>query len=209
MKLYSYWHSSASYRLRIALALKGIGYETVEINLLKGEQRTPEFLKINPQGLVPALLDGDHLLTQSMAIIEYLDEKYPAVPLLPVTPPERARVRAIAQAMACEMGPLGNLRVRKYVHDEYGTPEKEWVKLWNDSGLPEIETMLTTSDQTGRFCHGATPTLADCILVPQLFVARRFGCDLTSYPTLSRIEAACNAHPAFIAAHPSKQPDAV
>jgi len=208
VKLYSYWQSSASFRVRIALNLKGIKVETVPINLLKAEQRTEAYRKIHPQGLVPALADGEHVLTQSLAIIEYLEEKYPMPPLLPLAPAERARVRAIAQGMACEVAPLGNLRVRKFVHQHYSAPENEWVRHWNELGLAEIETLLTNHPQTGTFCHGATPTLADCVLVPQLFVARRFGCDTSTFPTLTRIDAACMQLPAFIAAHPSNQPDA-
>jgi maleylpyruvate isomerase len=208
MKLYAYYQSSASYRVRIALNLKGLAPEIIPINLVKGEQKTDSYRTINPQGLVPSLVDGEHALTQSLAIIEYLEEKYPAPALLPLTPPERARVRAIAQAMACEMAPLGNLRVRKFIQKEFSASEKDWTRHWNELGLAEVEAMLTSSSDTGKFCHGASPTMADCILVPQLFVARRFGCDVSAYPTLARIDAACAEIPAFIAAHPSKQPDA-
>ena len=208
MKLYAYWQSSASYRVRIALNLKGLKPATIPINLLTSDQKSDAYRAINPQQIVPSFTDGEHTLTQSMAIIEYLEEKHPEPPLMPLTPPERARVRAIALGMACEVAPLGNLRLRKFVHKQFGMPEKDWVKHWNDAGLAEIEAMLSTSPQTGKFCHGASPTLADCVLVPQLFVARRFGCDTSAYPTLARIDAACAELPAFIAAHPGNQPDA-
>jgi maleylacetoacetate isomerase len=209
MKLYSYCQSSGAYRVRIALAIKGISVEMSFVDLTKNQQKDPAYVALNPQGLVPSLIDDDgHVLTQSLAIIEFLEEKYPQPALLPLVPHERARVRAIAQAMATDIAPLNNLKIRKYIKGELGRNEAEWIQHWTHEGLRPVETMLSTSSDTGTFCHGSTPTLADCILVPQLFHARRFGCDLSEYPTLSRIDAACNQLPAFIAAHPLNQPDA-
>jgi maleylpyruvate isomerase len=209
MKLYTYHASSGAYRVRIALNLKGLKADMEFVDLTKGQQHDPRYAAINPQQLVPSLITDDGtILTQSLAIIEYLEEKYPEPPLLPLTPPERARVRAIADAMAMDIAPINNLKVRKYVKG-LQLEEKAWIQHWTHSGLKPLEKMLADSPHTGKFCHGAAPTIADCVLVPQLFHARRFGCDLTTYPTLTRIDATCNEHPAFIAAHPSKQPDAV
>ncbi len=208
MKLYSYFASSGAYRVRIALHLKGLKAEMAFVDLTKAQQKDPAYAAINPQMLVPSLINDDgQVLTQSLAIIEYLDETHPNPPLLPKSPLDRARVRAIAHAMSSDIAPINNLKIRKYIKDVAGRDEKEWIQHWTNSGLPGVEKLVATT--AGRFCFGDTPTMADCILVPQLFHARRFGCDLAAYPTLTRIDATCNEHQAFIAAHPSKQPDAV
>lgn len=211
MKLYSYFRSSAAYRVRIALNLKGLRYEYVGVHLRKGEQRADSYRLINPLALVPALADDRGTFTQSLAIIEYLEERYPQPPLLPETPEARARVRAIALAIACEIHPLDNLRVLQYLTRTLGVGEdakNAWYRHWIDLGLSALEAQLATDAATGAFCHGATPTLADVCLVPQLANARRFEIPLEAYPTLLRIESACNALPAFAAAAPERQPDA-
>ena len=211
MKLYSYFRSSAAYRVRIALNLKGLRYEYVGVHLRKGEQRADSYRLINPLALVPALADDRGTFTQSLAIIEYLEERYPQPPLLPEAPEARARVRAIALAIACEIHPLDNLRVLQYLTRTLGVGEdakNAWYRHWIDLGLSALEAQLATDAATGAFCHGATPTLADVCLVPQLANARRFEIPLEAYPTLLRIESACNALPAFAAAAPERQPDA-
>lgn len=210
MHLYTYFRSSAAWRVRIALNLKGLQAEMIPVNLLKGEQSSPEHLQRHPQGLVPVLVDGAHALTQSLAILEYLEETHPLPPLLPKAAAARARVRAIALAIACEMHPLNNLRVLKYLTGPMGLSEdrkNEWYRHWIAEGFRAVETMLTTQE-TGIFCHGDTPTLADCCLVPQVYNARRFECDLSPYPKIVKIAEACEKLPAFAAAHPSKQKDA-
>jgi maleylpyruvate isomerase len=211
MKLYGYFRSSAAYRVRIALNLKGLRYEYVGVHLRKGEQRADSYRLINPQALVPALANDRGTFTQSLAIIEYLEERYPQPPLLPQTPEARARVRAIALAIACEIHPLDNLRVLQYLTRTLGVGDdakNAWYRHWIDLGLSALETQLATDAATGEFCHGATPTLADVCLVPQLANARRSEIPLEAYPTLLRIESACNALPAFTAAAPAQQPDA-
>jgi len=213
MQLYSYFRSSAAYRVRIALNLKGLPYETVPVHLLKdgGQQLAPAYRELNPSALVPTLVNGDLALGQSLAIIEYLDETHPQAPLLPSDPAGRARVRAIAQSIACDLHPLNNLRVLKYLKHEMKVEEEAknaWYRHWVRVGLDSLEAMLANSPQTGRFCHGDAPTLADLCLVPQLYNARRFDCDLSGVPTLVRIDEACRALPAFDAAAPEKQPDA-
>ena len=212
MKLYSYYRSSAAYRVRIALNLKQLPYETVGVHLLKngGEQKQPAYSAKNPQKLVPALEDKGQVFTQSLAIIEYLDEAYPAQTLLPAAATERARVRAMAQLIACDIHPLNNLRVLGYLQNQLGadeTAKTEWYRHWIQEGFAALETLLQ-SEQTGRFCHGDTPTLADCCLVPQVYNARRFQVDLSPYPTIVRIVAECEALPAFQAAAPENQLDA-
>ncbi|WP_142846445.1 maleylacetoacetate isomerase [Telmatospirillum sp. J64-1] len=214
MKLYTYFRSSAAYRVRIALGLKGVGYDSLPVHLLRdgGEQHRDAYLALNPQGLVPVLEEDGRVLTQSLAIIEYLEETHPAPALLPSDPVERARVRALAQAVACDIHPLNNLRVLRYLVRTLGVSEEQknaWYRHWIETGLPALESMLAGHPATGRFCHGDTPGLADCVLVPQLFNARRFQIDLAPYPTLTRIDEACAALPAFQAAHPDNQPDAV
>jgi len=212
MKLYDYFRSSAAYRVRIALNLKGLAPEHVFIHLRKNAQREADYLAVNPQGLVPALVTDDgRVLTQSLAIIEYLDETHREPPLLPAAPVQRARVRSLALAVACDIHPIDNLRVLRYLLHTVGVSEEQkdaWYKYWIDTGLEALELQVARDPATGRFCHGDAPTLADICLVPQLANARRVKMDLSPYPTLTRIEAACNALPAFAAAEPSRQPDA-
>lgn len=213
MKLYDYFRSSAAYRVRIALNLKGIEPdERTFVHLRIGSQRAQDYLALNPQGLVPALaLDDGSVLTQSLAIVEYLDETHREPPLLPPDPAGRARVRAIALSIACEIHPLNNLRVLNYLIGTLGVSREQkdgWYRYWIDVGFEALEKTLARDGATGRFCHGDTPTLADVCLVPQMANARRFEIDLSPYPTLIRIESACNALPAFAAAAPARQPDA-
>ena len=212
MKLYDYFRSSAAYRVRIALNLKGLAPERAFIHLRRGAQRGDDYLALNPQGLVPSLVtdDGD-VLTQSLAIIEWLDETQPRPPLLPPDPVGRARVRSLALAIACDIHPLNNLRVLNYLTGTLGATEAQrngWYRYWCDVGLEALETNLAREVATGSFCHGDVPTVADICLVPQLANARRVDLDLAPYPTLLRIETACNALPAFADAAPSRQPDA-
>ncbi|HYH21629.1 MAG TPA: maleylacetoacetate isomerase [Azospirillum sp.] len=212
MKLHNYYLSSASFRVRIALNLKGLPYEYLSHHLRRSEHRSPEFLALNPQGLVPALeLDDGAVLTQSMAIIEYLEEAHPEPALLPHGLRERARVRALAQAIACDIHPINNLRVLKYLESPLGHEQEArdtWYRHWVTVGFDGLETELAGSPATGRFCHGDTPTLADVCLLPQVFNAQRFNTDLTPYPTIRRIAAECMTLPAFADAAPEKQPEA-
>ena len=212
MKLYDYFRSSAAYRVRIALNLKGQAPQREFVHLRKGDQRAEEYLALNPQGLVPSLVtDGGDVLTQSLAILEWLDETYPQPPLLPADAAGRARVRAIALSVACDIHPINNLRVLNYLTGTFGVTEAQrngWYKYWIDVGLEALETRLARERATGRFCHGDTPTIADICLVPQLANARRVAFDFTPYPTVMRIEAACNALAPFADAAPAKQPDA-
>ena len=214
LKLYSYFRSSAAYRVRIALGLKGLAYQTLPVHLLKGggEQHQAPYRALNPQGLVPALQTEDGaVLTQSLAILEYLDEAYGGPALLPQGAVARARVRALSQAIACDLHPLNNLRVLGYLKNELGADEESknaWYAHWVALGLQAVEDMLARSADTGRFCHGDAPGMADCCLVPQVFNARRFQCPLDAYPTIQRIAAACEELPAFRQAAPDRQPDA-
>ncbi len=213
LQLYSYWRSSAAYRVRIGLNLKGLAYDLAPVHLLRdgGEQHRPEFREANPQGLVPVLQHGQRMLRQSLAILEYLDEMWPRPALLPATARERQRARALAQLVACDIHPLNNLRVLQYFERTWGVPQPErdeWVRHWIGDGLAAFEAMLVDHPSTGQFCEGNAPTIADCCLVPQLYNARRFGVPLDAYPTIVRIEQACLALPAFDAARPERQPDA-
>jgi maleylacetoacetate isomerase len=211
MKLYDYFRSSAAYRVRIALNLKGLAPEREFVHLRKGAQRGEDYLAVNPQGLVPALVTDDGtVLTQSLAIVEYLDETAPAPPLLPRDPLERARVRSLAQAIACDIHPIDNLRVLRYLLNTVGVEEAQkdaWYKYWIDVGLEALEIAVSRDAATGRFCHGDSPTLADICLVPQLANARRVDMDLSPYPTLTRIDAECQKVKAFADAAPQLQPD--
>lgn len=214
IELFSYWRSSAAYRVRIGLNLKALAYDLTPVHLVRdgGQQHSEGYAALNPQELVPTLRHGEQVLHQSMAILEYLDEAFGGHSLLPDDAPGRARVRALAQLVACDIHPLNNLRVMQFFSDTWHVPQSEredWTRHWMKLGFEAMERMLVESVETGRFCHGDTPTLADCCLVPQLYNARRFNVDLGPYPTLVRIEAACLALPAFEAARPENQPDAV
>ena len=218
MKLYGYFRSSAAYRVRIALNLKGLDHEHVCVHLRRhgGEQLGEAYAAINPQHLVPALAvadgsGGEVALIQSLAILEYLEEVAPKPPILPADPLGRARVRGLAEAVACDIHPLQNLRVLKYLTGPLGIAEADktaWAAHWIGAGFTAIEALLEGSPDTGRFCHGEAPTLADICLVPQVYNARRFALDLAPYPTIRRVEAACLDLPAFDAARPENQPDA-
>jgi maleylacetoacetate isomerase/maleylpyruvate isomerase len=210
MKLYNYFRSSASFRVRIALALKGLPYEYVPVHLVKGEHKQPAYQAIAPAGLVPTLaLDDGERLSQSLAIIEYLDEVHPQPPLLPPDALGRARVRALAQSIACEIHPINNLRVLKYLVRDLKVDEEAkntWYRHWVRSGLEAFERELAQYP-AGRFCYGDTPTLADCVLVPQIFNGQRFNVDFSGLTrTLAAFEA-CMALPAFQQAQPSSCPD--
>ena len=213
LQLYSYWRSSAAYRVRIGLNLKGLAHEIVPVRLLHdgGQQRSDVYRGINPQQLVPVLGHGNRRLSQSLAILEYLDEVWPTPPLLPSTSRERHRVRALSQLVACDIHPLNNLRVLQYFENEWSVPQPErdeWVRHWILEGFTAAEAMVAEHPSTGTFCEGNTPSMADCCLVPQVYNARRFGVDMAQFPTLQRIEAACLELPAFDAARPEQQPDA-
>lgn len=210
MKLHGYFRSSAAYRVRIALNLKGIAAEHAYVHLAQGQHRTPGFAAVNPQRLVPVLEDGDIRVIQSLAILEYLEETRPEPPLLPADAAGRARVRSLAQIVACEIHPLNNLRVLNYLTGTLGANEDAklaWYRHWIAEGLTAFEALLATDARTGDFCHGDTPGMADVCLVPQLFNARRFDAPLEVYPTILRIERSCEALPAFRAAAPGRQPD--
>ena len=211
--LFSYWRSSAAYRVRIGLNLKGLPYDIMPVHLLRegGEQHAEAFREANPQGLVPVLQHGHRMLRQSMSILEYLDEMWPEPSLLPATARDRQRVRALSQAVACDIHPLNNLRVLQYLESEWGVPQPErdgWARHWIEDGFAAIEAMLHQHPSTGRYCDGDTPTMADCCLVPQIYNARRFGIDMAAFPTIARVEQACMALPEFEAARPENQPDA-
>ena len=211
MQLYSYFRSSASYRVRIALALKGLDYDYMAVHLARNEQLAAPYNALSAAKLVPLLVDGDELLTQSMAIIEYLDETHPEPPLLPGTPVARARVRALAQDIACEIHPLDNLRVLRYlVHDlKVSEDDKNrWYRHWVETGLEVVERKLAGHPSTGLFCHGESPTLADCVLVPQIHNAQRFDCRLDGAPTVMRVFDECMKLDAFAKTQPSACPDA-
>ncbi len=214
MKLYTYFRSSAAYRVRIALNLKGVEYQAVPVHLLRsgGEQLADAYRQVNPSALVPTLEDDNGVVIgQSLAILEYLEETRPTPPLLPGDAAGRAHVRALALTLVADTHPLGNLRVLKYIKGELGQSEEAklaWQQHWLREGLVTFDAMLARAGSTGPYCHGDTPTLADCCLVPHLFSARRFEVDLAPFPALVRIDAACAQLPAFQLAHPSRQPDA-
>lgn len=206
MELYTYFRSTSSYRVRIALALKGLDFQSLPVNLLKGEQREPAFLALNPQGRVPALrVDSGALLLQSPAIIEYLEERYPQPALLPAALEQRAQVRGVAALIGCDIHPLHNVSVlnqlRQLGHDE--TQVNQWIAHWISQGLAAVEQLIGDSG----YCFGAQPGLADVYLIPQLYAAQRFSIDLGGYPRINRVAALAAQHPAFIQAHPSNQPD--
>jgi len=208
MKLYGYFRSSAAYRVRIALNLKGLAPEATSLHLVKGQQRASDYLALNPQGLVPALVtDEGKVLTQSLAIIDWLEDTHPEPPLLPADPLGRARVRGLALAIACDIHPLNNLRVLKFLTGPLALSEAQknlWATHWIATGFDALESLLPDHD---GWCVGLTPTLADCCLVPQVANAQRIGFDLSPYPRIRRIDAFCQRHAAFAAALPSVQPD--
>lgn len=216
LTLYSYFRSSASYRVRIALNLKGLAYTVVPVHLVRdgGQQHAPAYAQMNPAQLVPTLVDGEpteHAFGQSLAILEYLEETHPMPALLPTGAAQRARVRSMAQAIACEVHPLNNLRVLQYLEQELhvdASAKAQWYRHWITLGFTALEAMLANSPETGTFCHGNTPTFADCCLIPQINNSRRFDTPLEAFPHILRIEAACMALPAFQQARPEAQPDA-
>lgn len=211
MLLHGHFRSSATYRVRIALNLKGLEYEQVTLQLRRGDQFSDEYRKLNPAQLIPVLENGHDNLTQSLAIIEYLEEKYPEPALLPRDPVGRARVRAIALTIACEIHPLDNLRVLVYLEKRLGLDQAtrdEWYRHWIETGFRAIEQMLANGKETGWFCHGDIPTLADICLVPQIANAARVNTDMTPFPTINRINTNCLMLPAFQKAMPQNQPDA-
>jgi maleylacetoacetate isomerase len=208
MELYNYFRSSASFRVRIALALKGLAYDYKPVHLAKNEQFNESYAAVSASRLVPLLVDGDHALTQSMAIIEYLDETHPEPPLLPKSAHERARVRALAQDIACEIHPLNNLRVLRYLVRDFKLSEDDknrWYRHWVETGLEVVERQLAAQPST--YCHGAQPTLADCVLVPQIFNARRFDCRLDHVPQVMKVFDQCMKLPAFEQSRPEHCPD--
>ncbi|MDB5835326.1 MAG: maleylacetoacetate isomerase [Caballeronia sp.] len=213
MKLYSYFRSSAAYRVRIALNLKGLAYEYAPIHLLRdgGQQLKPDYRELNPDGIVPTFIDGDNVLTQSLAIIEYLDEMHPEPALLPGTPLDRAFVRSVALQIACEIHPVDNLRILKYLKHtlKVGDEAKDaWYRHWLESGFESLEKRLANDSRVGKLCFGDTPTLADLCLVPQVYNARRFNLDMSRYPTIERIADHAAQIDAFARAAPGQQPDA-
>ncbi len=213
LTLHSYFRSSASYRVRIALNLKGLPYHYAPVHLLKdgGQQHSNDYQRVNPARLVPTLVDDGHAIGQSLAIIEYLDETHPEPALMPRDPLGRARVRALAQSVACEIHPLNNLRVLQYLDNDLQVDESTkatWYRHWITLGFTAIEAMLASDPATGVFCHGDTPGLADCCLIPQIANSRRFDTPLDAFPTIRRIEQACMALDAFAKAAPPLQPDA-
>lgn len=210
MKLYSYFRSTAAYRVRIALNFKGLPYDYVPVNLLAGEQKSPDYLARNPQGLVPALeVDGGELLSQSVAILEWLEETHPSPALLPEDPLERARVRSVVNSIACDIHPLNNVSVLNYLRDQLGADEKQvylWYRTWVQRGFDAIEQILAANDC--RCCFGDQPTLADVCLLPQVFNARRFRIPMKGYRHILRVADHCGSLQAFTRAHPNAQPDA-
>ena len=211
MKLYTYFRSSAAYRVRIALNLKGIDYESVPVDLRPAAHRRQEYLALNPQGLIPALADGDTVISQSLAVIEYLEECHPSPPLLPRSPADRARVRSLALAVACDIHPLNNLRVLNYLRSQLGQDEAAvdtWYRHWIAEGFRGLEEEARRASGDGRHMFGTEVTLADVCLVPQMFNARRFKCNVEPFPTLRAICAHLETLPAFARAAPDAQPDA-
>jgi maleylacetoacetate isomerase/maleylpyruvate isomerase len=209
MELYNFFRSSASFRVRIALALKGLAYDYRPVQLAKNEQFNESYAAVSAARLVPLLIDGDAVVTQSLAIIEYLDETHPEPPLMPADPLARARVRALSLDIACEIHPLNNLRVLRYLVHSMKVSEDDknrWYRHWVETGLEVIERQLAARPST--WCHGESPTMADCVLVPQIFNAQRFECRLDHVPNVMRVFETCMRHPAFIASQPSACPDA-
>ncbi|EIF31992.1 maleylacetoacetate isomerase [Burkholderia sp. Ch1-1] len=213
MKLYNYFRSSASYRVRIALHFKGLAYEYVPVHLVRngGEQLTPTYRKVNRDAPVPALVDENQVILQSLAIVEYLEEKHPEPPRLPKDPLSRAYVRSIALQIACEIHPLDNPRVLKYLRNDIGASEEAkstWYRHWIEAGFSTLEQRLASDARTGQFCYRDNPTVADLFLIPLVFNAQRFNVDMHQYPTIQRIYDAAMKRAPFASASPSRQPDA-
>jgi len=211
MKLYTFFRSSAAFRMRIALNCKGLAYESQIVSLPKDEHKLAAYLAVNPQGLVPALEDAGKIYVQSLATMEYLEETYPQPALLPAAAEDRAYVRAVAQIVACEIHPLNNLRTLRYVKKSYGLDEEGvnvWYRHWIAEGLGSMEAFLASRGNTGKYCFRDQITIADCCLVPQVFNAQRYACDLAPYPGIMAIFGQCMQLDAFIAAQPNRQPDA-
>jgi len=211
MKLYTFFRSSAAFRVRIALNCKGLAYEALPVNLPKGEHKLAPYLTLHPQGLVPALEDGGKIYVQSLAMMEYLEETRPQPPLLPATAEDRAYVRALAQIITCEIHPLNNLRTLRYLKKTYGLDEEgvnAWYRHWIAEGLAGLEAFVAGAKKSGRYCYRDQITIADCCLVPQVFNAQRYQCNLAPYPAVMAIFAECMKLDAFIDALPSRQPDA-
>lgn len=210
MDLYTYYRSSAAYRVRIALNLKGLDYQAIAVHLAKAEQRETKYLAVNPLGLLPALDIDGQVLIESQAIMEYLEEAYPDTPLLPESAFDRAHVRALAQLIACDIHPLNNSRVLNYLAGPLAVDQDArvaWYQYWVAQGFAALEQLLAKDPRTGRFCVGDQPTLADCALIPQVYNAKRFNCDLSAYPTLTRIADHANSWAAFQRAAPEAQAD--
>lgn len=212
MQLYSFFNSSTSYRVRIALALKNVAYDTVPINIRVLEHRDPEYVsRLNPSACVPLLRDGDFKLGQSMAILDYLEAEHPEPRLIPADPAERARVLELSNVISCDMHPVNNLRILKYLQGVLKVTDEQknaWYRHWVDEGMAAVERLLERHG-SGPYCFGAAPTLADCCLVPQMANALRMGCDLSAYPRAMAVFSHCNAQPAFQQAEPARQPDYV
>ena len=210
-KLFTYWRSSTAYRVRIAMNLKGLAYEPAFVSIPKREHRGEDYLAVNPQGLVPALVEDGRVVAQSLAILEFLEERTPEPPLLPTGLHERAYVRALSQVIGCEIHPLNNVRVLRYLEDELGADaaaRNAWYRRWIAEGLAAFEAMLGRHEFAGDFCFGGAPTMADVCLVPQIYNARRFDCPLAGYPRATTIAARCAALEPFARAAPERQPDA-
>lgn len=209
MQLYSFFNSSTSYRVRIALALKGQAYDTQGVNLRSGQQRDAAYLEVNPSGVVPSLVDSDLTLSQSLAIIDYLDARFPEPRLIPADPVERARVLEVSNAIACDIHPVNNLRILRYLKDQFNIDEdgrNAWYRHWVAEGLSGVDALLQRHGD-GPYCFGDAPTLADCCLVPQVANALRMKCDLSPFPRVMAIYAHASAQPEFVAAEPARQPD--
>ena len=211
MQLHSFFNSSNSYRVRIALALKGLTYDTLPVNIRIGEHRATDYVaNVNPSASVPALIDGEFSLGQSLAILDYLDRKFPEPRLIPLEPERRARVLELATAISCDIHPINNLRVLRYLQRPLGHDHaaiETWYNHWIAEGFAALERLLAGDDRTGRFCHGDRPGLADIALVPQVVNSERYRLDLGPYPTITRIFETCMTLDAFAAAHPQQQPD--